>query len=464
MKTKKVKDPARTENGGTAGKGPVGPDDSLSCLIDMSRQLMSMQEQLLEQIQKQSVERYEGQAETADIRDNNREKQKKEYNKRAWAAELSGNIFYSSGYWMSYVRINGKRKRVKRKNREDLEKYLLALQKGLPIQKHKPKAGERTVRGIFKKWNDERLRSERVMGSTHLRDKRSFEKYFDKTELADRNMADTLPQEWADFLQDLFNEGLTVKQWGGVRLITRGIIKYSRREGIIYWNYNDVFDLLDVHFTRKKPIDESAEILYADELKSLRSYCLRHWGAHERCIWLVSYTGMRIGEAVALKPQDVALDRMTITVQRRETRGDEMGRPRICIVDGAKTSAGVRTVALPPSIMSMVRNAVEAAESEGWEYLFCGESGERLSAEAVRRRLRQIEEDEIGMEQRKPPHKLRKTVASILCDSRLLTEKQIIGQLGHTDIQTTQKFYNKDRSTVDERAEILDNIPEMGSI
>ena len=367
--------------------------------------------------------------------------------------EHEHKIFFSGGYWMTYVVEDGKRKRIKRKSKKDLEDYL--------IRDIEERDSSPTIREVFTGWNDGRLASGRVMGSTHLRDRRFFERYFGASAFSQRRMRDTTPQDWARFLQTRFDEGLTVKQWAGIRGITRAVVKYSVRKNIIHWRYDDVIDLVDIHFCREAQAVDGEEILYSDELSDLRDYCREHWDVHERCIWLISYTGMRIGEAVALKAEDIDLEQMTITVRRRETRGDEQGRPRLVVKEGAKTQAGIRTIALPGAIADDVKDIVRRAEAQSWEYLFCQRNGQRLSAEAMRRRLREIEIDELGMETVRPPHKLRKTVASILCDSGM-DDKQITAQLGHTDIQTTHQYYDKDRSTVADRVRILDGIPEMG--
>ena len=375
--------------------------------------------------------------------------------------EIHGHeCFESGGYWMTYVSgDNGKRKRVKRRRREDLEDWIIKTYG--PEKEEKKEKHSQTVEEVFFEWNDSRLKTERVMGSTYHRDKQFFDKYFGGTEFVKTEMEATTAEEWAAYIQRHFDSGLTARQWGGIRGIVHGMYKYARRAGLIAWHYDDMMDLVDMRFVTRKQHEDADEILYPDELAALRRYCLSHWGPHERCIWLTTYTGTRIGEGVAFKPEDVDLGAMTITVQRRETKGDDQGRPRIVIRDGAKTHAGIRQVVLPPSISDEVRDIVAQAERHGWEYLFCGRGGQRLSAETVRRRLRKIELEELEMTKAKPPHKLRKTVASILLDSGKLTDKQVTAQLGHTNIKTTHDHYDKDRTTIVERSARLNEINEM---
>lgn len=46
-------------------------------------------------------------------------------------------IFQSGGYWMTYCIEDGKRKRIKRKNRRDLEEAIIALYGGTAKEKKK---------------------------------------------------------------------------------------------------------------------------------------------------------------------------------------------------------------------------------------------------------------------------------------------------------------------------------------
>lgn len=364
-------------------------------------------------------------------------------------------IFESGGYYMCYYRDqDGKRKRVKRRSRQDLEKWI--------AEQARVQADDPTIQELFRRWNDRRLHTGQVCGATHLRDRRYYERYYGGSVMSGRRIRAAGPDLWTDFMQGRFESGMTAKQWAGFRGITRGMLKYAHRQKLIAWTYEQVIADLDIYvkgFRQRERPDDGEEILYPEELEELREYCLKDWGPHERCIWLISYTGLRIGEAVALTADDIDLDRKILTVRKRETRGDASGRPVVLIRPGAKTAAGMRDIALPASIIDLVGAIAEMHGAGG--YLFCSpRDGHRLSGEAVRRRLEKIEAD--MRIPKRPPHKLRKTVASILCDSGTLTDKQIIRQMGHTDIQVTHGFYSRDRTTADERAALLDTIPEMG--
>ena len=79
--------------------------------------------------------------------------------------------------------------------------------------------------------------------------------------------------------------------------------------------------------------------------------------------------------------------------------------------------------------------------------------GKRVPTFTFSKRLAQIcEQQDV---RRKSLNKIRKTYGSILIDSKV-DESTIISQMGHTQIDTTKKYYYKDRKSVKRKAEILD--------
>lgn len=367
-------------------------------------------------------------------------------------------LFQSGGYWMTYVIDDGKRKRIKRKDKKDLEDAIIALYGGTVKAKKKKTP---TVKECFEAWNDQRLEKGFVIGSTHLRDTKFFNQFYRGTDFEGRCVGDITASEWTAFLQEKLNSMLTAKAWAGLRGITRGTVDFCFDAGYIRYASADVISAVRVHrrMFKAKPKDEEDEIYYADELQALRAACLRDWDSYTSCIWLISITGLRIGEASALCPADIDIDRMVVQVRKTETHGDETGQQVFSVRADAKTEAGIRSVSVALSHKERLKKIKERAESAGWEYIFCRDDGERLQGRAVRKRLKKIcEENNI---QYRPPHKLRKTAASILLESGKMDERTIIKQLGHTDIKTTHDFYQRSRMRDLERAKALDEIAEM---
>ena len=82
------------------------------------------------------------------------------------------------------------------------------------------------------------------------------------------------------------------------------------------------------------------------------------------------------------------------------------------------------------------------------EYLFVGRNGQRIGSSAFRERLKGLC-TKLGVEYA-PPHKIRKTYASIKAVNGV-GDAQNSKELGHADITTTKRLYEKDYFTKAER-------------
>lgn len=375
-------------------------------------------------------------------------------------------VYEYSGYWYTTVpdknKKNGRRK-IKKKNKEDLDRAIIDYYSS-QIDDHRL-----TVKEAFKKWNDERLAADFVKGSTYLRDQRFFEKYYDNWK--DKKV-DTLTREaWTAYLQDLLVQGITSKQWGGVRNITRGIINFCEDNHYVSFTADEVISHVRIYKNAFKTSvkDFEQEIYYPDELQILNEYCAKNPNPYTRCIRLSILIGTRIGECSSLRVEDVDLENLLITVRRTETRADKNGKPAETIRDGAKTETGIRTVSVPKSAKEFLKEIVEVAQRYDGGWLFPQEpgrwkkryTGERIRSQQLRRRMKDIC-SEIGITY-KPPHKIRKTYASILRENDV-DEQTIIDQMGHTSISTTEQHYFRSRMRAAERSKQLGNIEELAEL
>jgi integrase len=164
----------------------------------------------------------------------------------------------------------------------------------------------------------------------------------------------------------------------------------------------------------------------------------------EALITLALATGMREGELVALRWSDVDLDQATLRV--RQT----LHRALIGFVyDEAKTAHSRRMIALPTSVVSVLRHHYRLQVEErlalgpAWEdteLVFCNEAGGRLSLTLFRSR------GWFGRLTRKagvPPirfHDLRHTAATFLL-ARGVNPKVVSEMLGHANVGITLSLY-----------------------
>ncbi|MGR7026147.1 site-specific integrase [Geodermatophilus sp. URMC 62] len=145
-------------------------------------------------------------------------------------------------------------------------------------------------------------------------------------------------------------------------------------------------------------------------------------------------TGLRIGEACALRPTDVdlAAGTLTVTVIREPGRG-------LLIQDAPKTGAGRRTIPLPSRTVELLRRRIAAIPSrEGDPVVFPSPNGHLRDPSNTSGDLRQAL-DRAGLPW-VTSHTFRKTVATRLDDAEL-SARQIADHLGHSRPSLTQDVY-----------------------
>jgi integrase len=173
-------------------------------------------------------------------------------------------------------------------------------------------------------------------------------------------------------------------------------------------------------------------------------------------------TGMRLGEATALRPRDVHLEQkpVTVTVTRAWKKGGTLGPP--------KTAAGRRTLSLPPQVVEAIRPRIEAADPD--DLLFVNVHGRRVMQASLHDLWQHWIDDTVfdratGTRVKRLPrlgkvpriHDLRHSHAAwMIGQGRSLFE--IRQRLGHESIQTTADTYGHllpEAHVQDERAAAL---------
>ena len=245
------------------------------------------------------------------------------------------------------------------------------------------------------------------------------------------------------------------------------ILQYAEDHQLITYCDEDVIRKVrapkNLFISKKKNPEQ--EIYFPDELTALRQYCVDHPDPYTRCILLESIVGERAGELCPIKVEDIDLDNLQIAIRRTETREYLNGKQKDTVREGTKTEAGERLVSIPETARDFVIELIRIAEETGGEYLFKQEPGrfkeryvgERIRSRQLRRHLKAICE-KLGITY-KPPHKLRKTYASILREGEI-DDQTIIDMMGHVNIGITEQYYMRSRKKASERSQILGQVAE----
>ena len=378
---------------------------------------------------------------------------------------LCSRIFQEKGgtYAVWIPDGNGGRIRRRANTREKLEKKILSYLRTQGLVETDEKL---TVREVFDMFNKERLTAGYVSESTATRDKAFFDKNFRHTPMDSRPMAETTADEWTRFIQASL-PGMTAKQWAGFRSAPiRGLLHYAEDLGLIDFTAEDVLSHVRIHKKQfalaAKPKPPESQVFMSDEMAKVKKYCRDHQSdSWCLCLSLIWATGMRVGEAVSLKHNDIVIrpDSLQVFVHRTETQYYDGNHKVTEVKERPKTDAGVRLVSVSETERQLLMDIKKQAEHKPW--CFCRlvhGNYIRINAQGVRKKLYRIC-GYCGID-KKSPHKIRKTVASIMLDNSL-DAAFVTGQLGHVELSTTEKYYHRDRRDAAEKSKILSTIAEI---
>lgn len=226
------------------------------------------------------------------------------------------------------------------------------------------------------------------------------------------------------------------------RSVLSGMIGQAMRQGAMHTN--PVRDAKPIRVEKKAP-----RALTVEEAKKLLGKLQADPDAirldlPDLCEFMLG-TGVRIGEACAVQLDQLDLDAGTIEVSRTDTR--------FGIEERTKTKAGWRIIAVPATVVSMLRRRIADPEIRTDVVLFPSPAGRVRDSSNTTGDLRRAF-DRAGFDW-VTSHTFRKTVATRL-DEAGLSARQIADHLGHAQPSMTLDVYMGRRVAVADAAKALD--------
>lgn len=182
-----------------------------------------------------------------------------------------------------------------------------------------------------------------------------------------------------------------------------------------------------------KKDSQAVEAYSPDEQKALAAVldsCERRGFA---AVALMMETGLRVGEALALRWRDVQLSRRRLTVRATVVR--LANKKQSFVQDDAKSASSNRVIPLTPAAVSLLEGIKGDNNSE---WVFTDERGQRLSYEALRYQTK-VACAAAGVEYR-GMHVFRHTFATN-CYYKGMDVKILSRLLGHADVNITYNIY-----------------------
>jgi len=177
------------------------------------------------------------------------------------------------------------------------------------------------------------------------------------------------------------------------------------------------------------------------EMKNILEYAKGH--RHELLLKLLIVTGMRRGEALALRWSDIQWTEKYLRVRQnlvKTTQGKQFQQP--------KTSSSVRMISLTDNEMSLLqeqRNRIKSEKSANVSYyqdnnlVFCNEIGEPIYPDVVSAWFKKIV-NKAGVSKELSIHALRHFHTTMLLESGVPV-KLVQNRLGHSSAKVTLDIY-----------------------
>lgn len=357
----------------------------------------------------------------------------------------------TDGQWRTYLPGDSGgtrgRRQIKRLERSEIERAV--------IEFYQRRHDDPTFGDVFAEWNERRFKLGKIAKGTYDRNVYVFRRSL--TDLADRPIGDITEDELSAYIEERpAHDRLTVRGFANLKTVVRGVMHRAKKRGLTAMDVESA--LYDLDVSRRELLhihhEDDEEIFNDAELKAIMRYLRDHPDPQNDGIALMFATGIRVGELCALKQGD--LDNQVLTVRRTESHiYDADGKPKYITKESPKTEAGYRCIAIPTTFGWLLDRLTHG--NPGY-WLFVDGHGKRMTTNAFRMRFKRVCKW-LGITV-KTPHKARRTYASILLDNGI-DRNLITQQMGHTDILTTERYYHRNRKSMDRKIEILSKIPDF---
>lgn len=356
--------------------------------------------------------------------------------------------------YYTHIRVNKKRKLVSRKNREDLEEYLIKANKDAEIDAPHYKS----VADVFKEWVKYKYEFDGIEKRTYDRYYQDFNRFIKNTDMAERNISTITEDELEIFVRkSIKDNNLTANGWSNLRLILRGTFQYAKKKKYATLSFTEFLDgmMLSKRVFAKRVVKDEEQVFLQEEQDMLEEHFMQKPTLTALGVILLFYTGLRVGELSALTLDDIEGNTIIVNKQEISYMNEKTKKKVYEVRDFPKTDASVRRVVIPIKALQIIELIKQKSYPNKERYLFYARDGGRVKSQRFSQKLRRACKT-LNITSRSA-HKIRKTYATRLINAGV-PQSIIVKQMGHTDFSTTDNFYYYNDKKKDEIIKVIEGV------
>ncbi len=212
------------------------------------------------------------------------------------------NLYYT------YLPVNGKRQKVCRKSREELEDVICSF------QKEQETKGKSTLGTLFPLWVKFKKEEYGITDKTAELYKASWDKYYKGKGIADIPLQSLTPVDIKSFYRkETAGRELTSKRIADMKGIMNGIFAYAVEKGIVA--HNTSLDVITRDLPVKQKQNRSDDVYTKEDAEKITAYIEENCDdIYSLAIGLMFCLIVRIGELKALRWEDIDMDRQSVYI------------------------------------------------------------------------------------------------------------------------------------------------------
>lgn len=261
--------------------------------------------------------------------------------------------------------------------------------------------------------------------------------------IANRKITEITTLDLQNTFNHLFNNGTAHNTLSGIRNVAKMIFTYAKDVGIIDINPVETIFVPKKQLALEEVNGSKVQELFLEtnELKEYLSYVDQYRNVvYRTLIYVIAFTGMRPGEAISLKNEDVDLEKKEIhitktTYAHKSKKGDFKLTP-------PKTLGSIRIVDIDDIVVEKIRYLLKYKEDKDWvhsEFLFGDQNGIPPTVKLLNQTVKRIS-NKTSIKKSFYTYILRHTHISLLAEAGV-DLNLIMDRVGHKNSKTTTEIY-----------------------